>query len=95
MEDKGDEHAHNEREQSRTAVEVGPEVVQKDVPKDAQDCTYGLWMVVARKKNGARMYKSSGDHVGQTKAQDFNSNSKHVVDARERYVLGREENFIG
>ena len=41
MEEKGNEHAHNEREQSRTIVEVGPEGVQKDATNVVQDCTYG------------------------------------------------------
>nr|POE88793.1 uncharacterized protein CFP56_25239 [Quercus suber] len=95
VEDKVEEHACNEREQSRTNVEVGPEVVQKDVSKDVQDGTYGSWLVVARKKNGTRTYKSGGALVGQPKAQDFKSNVKHGMDARENNVLGRAENLIG
>ena len=54
VEEKGDEHACNEREESKTNVEAGPEVVQKDVPKDVKDCTYGSWVVVAHKKNGTK-----------------------------------------
>ena len=29
-------------------------MVQKDVPKDVKDCTYGSWVVVAHKKNGTK-----------------------------------------
>ena len=34
VEEKGDEHSCNEREQNKANIEVGPDVVQKDVPKD-------------------------------------------------------------
>lgn len=50
MNGKDDEVTCKEREQCKTNVEVGPELVQSDVPKDVQDTSYGPWVVVARKK---------------------------------------------
>lgn len=69
---------------------MGPEVVQKDMPKDVQDCTYGPWVVVARKKNRTRAFST----VGQPIAQELKGNGKHEVDARKSFVLGRADSAI-
>ena len=43
MNGKDDEVTCKEREQCKTIVEVGPELVQSDVSKDVQDTSYGPW----------------------------------------------------
>ena len=84
MNGKDDEVTCKEREQCKTNVEVGPELVQSDVPKDVQDISYGLWVVVARKKNGTRAHSTGGAPVGQQIAQELKGNGKYEVDARGR-----------
>ena len=84
MNGKDDEVTCKEREQCKTNVEVGPKLVQSDVPKDVQDTSYGPWVVVARKKNGTRAHSTGGAPVGQQIAQELKGNGKYEVDARGR-----------
>ena len=75
-----DEVTCKEREQCKTIVVVGLELVQSDVPKVVQDTSYGPWVVVARKKNGTRAHSTGGAPVGQQIAQELKGNGKYEVD---------------